>query len=136
MFNSTLKLTKVVKPGERIDTLHIGANRNRMKGYINVLRMKDKDTHQVILFIPAFDMTSYGETPEKAEEMLRASIHLFFEDILSLTPGKMAVALAELGWKKDKLRNKDFSKVTVDVEGNLKDFNIVPDEVEHLALVS
>ena len=131
-----LRLTKVDNPGERTDTLHIGANRNRIKGFINVFRMRDKDTNQIILFVPAFDMTSYGETPEKAEEMLNDTISSFFGDLINLSPGKLADTLSQLGWKKDRLRNKDFSKLSVDFRGNLKGFNIVPSEVEHLALVA
>ncbi len=136
MIQAILKLTKVVKKGEEKDTLHIGANRSRIKGYINVFRMVDKDTQQIILFIPSIDMTSYGETHEKAEEMLNESLSFFFKHLLTLSPGKLAETLKELGWEKDKFRNKDFSKMSVDIKGNLKNFNIEEDKVERLALVS
>lgn len=136
MFQSILKLTKVNKGEEANETLHIGANRNRIKGYINVLRMRDKDTHQIILYAPSLEMTSYGETHAKAEEMFNGALHSFFDYLLGLSSGKLAEVLKELGWKKEKLRNKDFSKVLVDIEGNLKNFNIEEDKVERLALIS
>lgn len=137
MLQTSLKLTKVENTGsDKKDTLHIGANRNRIKGYINVLRMRDKDTQQVILYVPAIELTSYGDTPAKAEEMLHIELGSFFSYLLELNPGKLDETLLELGWKKVRFRNKDFSKVCVDFKGELENFNIVESEVEHLALVS
>lgn len=129
-----LRLTKT--EGKADDTIHIGANRNRIKGHINVIRFQDVDTRQIVAYVPAFDISAYGETEEKAADMLNMEIHAFFDSLLDLSTNKLAETLRSLGFIQDKNRHKDFSKVVVDGDGNLQNFNIEKGTLQRFALVA
>ena len=131
---TNLRLTKT--EGKAFDTIHIGANRSRIKGHINVIRFQDVDTKQIVIYVPAFDISAYGETDGKALEMLNAEIHSFFDSLLDLSAGKLAETLRDLGFVQDKIRHKDFSKMVVANDGNLQHFNIQEGTLQHLALVA
>ena len=96
----------------------------------------DKDTNQIVMYVPSFDLSSYGETKAKAAEMMKEQVKEVLLSLAELSPSKLQKQLSEWGWKKHKLRNKDFSKVSVDINGNLQNFNAVENSVERLALVA
>lgn len=118
------------------DTLHIASGKSEVRGHVTVWKFTDKDTRQVVLVAPTFDMTSYGETEEKALEMLKQELVTLFEDLVHMSTKKLNEELRKMGWKKDAFRNKDFSSVLVDVEGQLQNFNAVDNKVEQFALVA
>ena len=97
---------------------------------IGILKYRDKDTRQIVIYIPSFEVSGYGATDKKAEEMLKNAINDFFEYLLNLSPSKMQAELTTLGWNHSKIRTKDYSKAYVGVDGKLKDFNAVADKVE------
>ncbi len=84
----------------------------------------------MVIYVPSLELTGYGESEEKAEEMLRFSLNEYFEYLLKLSPDKMNRELSVLGWKHSKVKNKEFSKAYVDMKGDLKNFNAVGDKVE------
>ena len=72
-----LTITRVEgNPKDQIDSLRI--KRNKSKGHINgfmtVFKFQDKDTNQFISYCPSFDLSGYGETEDKAVEMLKFSV--------------------------------------------------------------
>jgi hypothetical protein len=79
-------------------------------------------------------LTGYGSNDEKSFKMLKFSITDFFDHLMTLPPQKREQELNQLGWKQNSLKNKEFSKLYVDINGELKNFNAVADEVELLTL--
>lgn len=126
----------------RSDSLHFTSKRvgnqrlKRFTGYINIIRFTDKDTNQIVIYAPALELSGYGETEEKAFSMIKESFNDLFEMLSNLSLSDLNFELSKLGWKKDKYRNKDFSRAYVDEDGNLKNFNAVDNKVERLALVA
>ena len=130
----TLNYFKVGKRDIDQDVLHIHSNRKRVTGTIGVLKFIDKDTQQWVYFAPSFDITSYGETEDKAAEMLKSSFNDCIDHMMKLSSKQLEAELTKLGWKHNKLRNKEYSKAYIDVSGELKNFNAVDDKVERLTL--
>ncbi len=118
------------------DTLRITNKPKRFTGHLTLFKFIDKDTKQTVLYSPSFDISGYGETMEKAFEMLKFSLDDVFENLSILPIDKLRQELAKYGWKKDVLRNKEFSKTFVDIDGTLKNLNAVDDKVERLSLVA
>lgn len=108
----------------------------RFRGYINIMRFTDKDTKQIVLYAPALEISGYGETEQKAFSMIKESINSLFDILSELSHNDLNVELGKLGWKKNKLRNKDFSRAYVDEDGNLKNFNAIDNKIDRLALVA
>ena len=103
------------------DELHIG--KNGLKLVLFVYHFIDKDTKQYVAYSPTLDISGYGNTEERAQEMMKFSIKDFAIYLTKLSNREREKELFSLGWKKDKLKNKDFSKVYVDGQGDLKNFN-------------
>jgi len=126
----------------KADTLHFTNKRvgnmrhKRFRGYINIMRFTDKDTKQIVLYAPALEISGYGETEQKAFSMIKESINSLFDMLSDLSHNDLCIELSKLGWKKNRLRNKDFSRAYVDEDGNLKNYNAVDDKVDRLALVA
>src|ERR1700704_5241419 len=100
-----------------MDTLRIDIEKGNIKLEAKLFRFRDKDTNQVVLFIPALEISAYGTTYEKAHEMLNFSISEYFDHLISLSSKRLDEELSEKGWKKNTLANKEFSKVFVSSDG-------------------
>ncbi len=127
-----LTVTNNLNPDQE-ETLRI-SSKNHISAVLQVFRFVDKDTHQVILYVQSLELSGYGETEEKANEMLDDAIDQYFEFLTSLSLKERTGELNKLGWHRDKLHNKVFSKAYVDPDGNLKNFNAVGNKVERLTL--
>lgn len=107
---------------------------NKAKGKISaeliIFDFIDKDTQQIVLYCPAFELSSYGENYEKAKEMMALSLEDYFNQLIKLPIDKIQLELVQYGWKKAQLSNKTYSKAYVDIDGKLKDFNALEDKVE------
>lgn len=114
------------------EILHFGTR--KVKGTLSVFRYIDKDTKQYVTYIPSLDISGYGETTDKAEETLSFSLSEFFDYIISLPIKRREAELLQLGWKKNRIRNKDFSKTKV--ETDLSQFNAEANSIEQLSLVA
>lgn len=117
------------------DEIHINPTNGTISGYLNVLNFVDKDTKQQVCYIPSLDISGYGSTKDRAIEILKENLYSFLTELLNSTLKKASTELIELGWKKDRYRNKDFSKSFVDQSGNLQNFN-AEDKIERFALVA
>jgi len=93
-------------------------------------KYRDKDTRQIVFYIPSLELTGYGDTEAKAKKMLDFSIDQLCGYLIDLPPTKLEKTLKELGWKHSKIKTKQYSKAYVDTDGNLKQFNAVGDSVE------
>jgi hypothetical protein len=104
--------------------------KKNVKGTSTEITFRDKDTNQVVVYCPEFDITGYGDTKQEAMEMLKFSLDEYFTYLLKLPIKKIATELKQFGWKKVKLHNKEFSNSYVDIGGNLKNFNAIEQTVE------
>ncbi len=102
---------------------------------VNGLNFIDKDTKQFVIYIPSLNISGYGETKEKADEMIKESFDFFCSHLVSLDTPQMNSLLAALGWRKNFFA-KQFSKLYIDETGALKNFNAENDLVERFALTA
>jgi hypothetical protein len=115
------------------EKLHVDFRKQTIRAMLNVVRFRDKDTQQIVAYIQSLDISGYGATAEKAEEMLRFATQDFFAHLFTLSLKQLQSELQGLGWKKG-FFNKDYSKAYVDEEGELKNYNA--EEVKRFALTS
>ncbi len=107
------------------EQLHIKRGRqNAVTARLTIAEYIDKDTKQYVLYIPSLELTGYGETLEKADQMIKFSLDNFFDNLCSLPTKKAELILRDLGWKHNTIKHKDYSKTYVDVHGNLKGFAV------------
>lgn len=114
------------------DTIHI--HNNNVTGYLNAIEFQDADTNQFIIYFPALEISGYGETREKSFALAKFSISEYFNYLHLLSKKNREVELTKHGWKVDKLKNKEYSKVYIDGEGELKNFNAAEGKVKHLTI--
>ncbi len=114
------------------DSLHIKTKGKKsfITGNLTVISFRDKDTRQMVIYVPALDLSGYGEDEQKAEEMVKFSIQDFFDYLMQFPSTKVRTELAKYGWKNNPIKSKEFSHAYVDIRGNLKNFNAVGDKVE------
>jgi len=110
--------------------------RSGLNGKFSVVRFKDKDTHQFIYYAPNLEISSYGETVAKAEEMFKFLVDDFLSGLLKHSADHVRGEILKLGWVKDGLWNKKFSKMHIDINGELKNYNVEEGSLEHLQMVA
>lgn len=99
---------------------------------LQVVRFKDKDTGHYMVYSPAVEISGYGETKEDATKMFNFSLEEYFVFLTDLPQKKAEQELIINGWKKHKIKSKDYSKAYVDVTGKLKEFSAEEIETEEL----
>lgn len=129
------KISFTTKPVDR-DTLRVNMNKGKINFLGTVLKYRDKDTRQIVIFIPSLDITGYGATEKKAKEMISFLLNDYFAWLVKLSHNKIEAELRKLGWKHAEFSRKEYSQSFVDGDGRLQDFNAVADEVERLTLVA
>jgi len=115
------------------EQLRFNKKKGSASGTMNVLRFKDKDTKQFVIYVPSFDISGYGETIQKASEMLRFSLSEFFKFLVEMPDDKIKTELAKYGWKTT-VFHKEFSKIYADGGCEIKAFNAEDNKVERLTL--
>ena len=95
-----------------------------------VIKYIDKDTLQHVIYLASLDLSSYGNTFNKAKKMLDASLLEYCSYLLNLTPTNLVSELTKLGWKHRQNQLKNFSNSFVDMDGNLNDFNALNNKIE------
>lgn len=121
------KISKVIR---KEDFLHINHSKKRITASLTRFVFRDKDTNLYVSIIPSLSLTGYGATKKKAYEMLKFSLDDYNTFLINLSPNKMAGELKRLGWIKNKLKNKDYSRAYVDINGELKEFNVIEETIE------
>jgi len=95
----------------------------RIKGdKINVGTMviSGKDGNYFVCISPALNVSGYGETEEEAKESFMENIDLFCSDLMILSKEKIEHELFKLGFRREKYKTKNFSKLYVDDKGVLQ----------------
>lgn len=123
------------KKSNRQETLRVDIRHGKLNANLQAYRYIDRDTKQVVYFIPSIEISGYGENDSKAEEMLRFSLADFAAHLLSQPREKIHTELASLGWKKG-IFNKEYSKAYVDENGELQNLNAEENKVERLTLTA
>ena len=131
--NTIMTNFKVEKPRSNSEHIHIGKGKASIS--ITALKFIDKDTKQHVIYLPSFDISGYGETPEKATEMAKFSLIDFFEYLFTLPKDKLQIELAKFGWKRSMFQ-KDFSKAYIDGNGELQNLNAEDNKVERVTLTA
>jgi hypothetical protein len=126
---STFKASKT-PPNDGLEIFHINYSKGKIKAKLKRFLFQDNDTKQYVAIIPSLDLTGYGKTKRKAEEMLKFSLDQFNEFIMESSLTFANAELRKLGWKKSKFKNKEYSRAFVDINGNLKEFNAVENKIE------
>lgn len=124
------------RPEKHEEQIRVYNNQHRIKATLTIARFIDKDTDQHVFYMPALELSSYGETQGQASEMLQNSLQDFFKYILDLSPNAQQRELFKFGFKQQKFQNKNYSKAYVDITGELKNFNAVDNKIEILSLVA
>ena len=133
---SELILTPASKNDKKEDILRIHHHKGHVNGRVSIFKFIDKDTKQFVLFVPSLNISSYGENHDKAFEMMKYSITGLFEYFVNLSHKDLEKELRKMGWKKAILKSKEFSKMAVNIDGNLENLNAFEDKVERFALVA
>lgn len=90
---------------------------------INVITGRDK-SGVYIFYSPSLNISGYGDSHLEGENSFKENIWVFIEDILELSHKKRIELLQSLGWKRNDLFHKQYSRVFVDPKGDLKGLNI------------
>ena len=126
------KITKI-KPDQK-DSLSVNRNKGQVKFSATLLRYRDKDTRQMIYFLPSLEITGYGATEEKAREMLDFSVDEYFRNLILLPYDKIDAELKKLKWENVPFASKQYAQMSVNSDGELDGYNAVADEIERLTL--
>lgn len=97
---------------------------------VRVVSAKDGDFF--VHYIPSINLSAYGETKEEAKQSLSHNIQMFALDLLSLSPKNLDREMLKMGFKKERLNRKNFSRLVVDGNGELKDLGFEDHELELL----
>ncbi|MEO5997649.1 MAG: hypothetical protein ABIN89_12995 [Chitinophagaceae bacterium] len=68
-----------------LDTLRIDSKKGKVEGQFDTIKYVDKETMQIVVYIPSVEVSGYGETYEKAAEMLKFNLNEFFEYLTNLS---------------------------------------------------
>lgn len=117
------------------DGLTINRRRKKIQAKLSAFQFIDKDTSQYVIVVPSLEISGYGETLEKAEEMLKFSLDQFAIYILAMDSDGISKEFSSLGWKRNPFRNKEFSKAFIDGNGELQNFN-AEGEIKQMTLVA
>ena len=127
----TFELTQVGKPTPTEEMIHVNRNHKSVKAVLKRFIYRDKDTRQIVIYIPSLEISGYGATLEKAIEMVQFSMDEYFTYLISLSAKEMKIELLKNEWQhNDTYNNKKYSKAYIDSDGILQNFNAVADEVE------
>lgn len=136
---ATISHMNIIKKTIKIEQLHIKLPKHNVKGgiqgNIGAFKFIDNDTKQYVIYIPSLEISGYGETEDKAREMLKFSLDDFYQYLVSLPSGQINEELVKLGWEKSVL-HKDYSKSYIDSKGKLNNVNAENGKVEQVTLIA
>src|SRR5206468_3977249 len=95
---------------EQVENLRINKSVGRIRGKVSAISYRDKDTRQIVIYLPSLELSGYGETEKKAREILKFSMEEYFNFLLDMPLEKINSELSKLGWKHNRIKNKEFSK--------------------------
>ncbi len=88
------------------------------------------DHDKVVLYVPSFGLTSYGDSLDEAKFMLsEIVIEDYFQELFKLSEAKVFEELRSNGWERNPIFQKKFNRepAYIDPAGILKDFDLPSD---------
>lgn len=116
--------SKKINP-QKSESLRI--SNTKMKLTIKVFDGMDGEFR--ILFSPSLNISGYGKDMKEAEESFVASIEAFAHDLKDLSPKTRDIILANLGWHKEKFKQKNYAHAFIDKEGVLQNLGLDLEEI-------
>ena len=117
------------------DFIRINGNKGKIDGHMWAFKYIDKDTKQAIIYVPSFEISGYGETFDKAENILKFNLDQLFDYLSELSMQEIDTELSKLGWSKG-VFSKQYSRVFIDINGELKNLNAEDNKVEIATLTA
>lgn len=115
------------------ESLYINRNRSRVRGMMHATQFVDKDTKQYVIYIPSLEVSAYGETVEKAMEMMKEVLMDTSRHLINLDEHAMLKELRDLGWHR-RVFKKQFSRTVVDENGDLQNWNAEEESIKKVTL--
>ncbi|MEO7177180.1 MAG: hypothetical protein ABIV51_14655 [Saprospiraceae bacterium] len=112
------------------DTIKVDFKKRKIVATVWVHQFKEGDF--VMKVIPTLDISAYGRTVEQAEEMLTETVKVYLTSLLKQGPSLTSEELRKYGFVPRTLLfpdRKEFSRSSVDADGNLKGFEIPSDAI-------
>ncbi len=109
------------------NSLKIDWKKKRGAAKLHAVIFKDGDSH--IIYIPSLNLSSYGDTLEESQAMMKGVvIPDFLETLFETSESAAMEELQNLGWQRNTMLKKKFSsEAYIDKNGILKDFNLEKD---------
>lgn len=87
------------------------------------------DNNQIILYLPALDLSAYGETKEKAIEMLNDIMVEYGRNLFTVNQEQVRIEFEKYGWRQNLYFKKkyDNSNSYIDIKGILRNFELPED---------
>lgn len=130
-----LELHKLPRQGQE-ESLKISPSKGTVNLAVNATSFIDNDTKYHVIFVPSLGMTSYGESLSEAEEMMKQNFIDFCEYLMSLDQVGVQRELKKYGWSKRAFFAKQFSRLSVNSDGELDGFNVDSSSIKHYSLAS
>jgi hypothetical protein len=118
------------------DFIKIDKTKRQITGKLKAYRYTDVETKQIVIYMPGLDISGYGSTLKKADEMLSSALGDYFDHLLSLSNKYLAGELHRNGWKKESMSTKVFSKLFVDHNGELQSIKAKGNKIETLSVIA
>lgn len=90
---------------------------------VNGYHFIDEDTKMHMIYVPALEISGYGDSIEEADNMVYTSIKDLCKEFVKLSLKDLGADLTRLGWAKEKLHSKIF-KPNFNTEEVLKEDGI------------
>lgn len=88
--------------------------------HISIVRVVDRETGQITLYIPSLEISGYGENIDKADIMLRHQVQDFFQYLADNHKHDIRTELLRYGWRRTSIDRHRFSNAFIDKEGLLQ----------------
>lgn len=111
----SIRISRNIKAGRSIFKLNIVAT---------TVIFTDRDTKQIVVYLPSLELSGYGSNIKSAKEMLEFELDELSKYFAQLSDKGLKSNLTKLGWLQNKFAHKEYSNSYVDIEGFLKNFNI------------
>lgn len=89
---------------------------------VKIVIVSGKEGEYFVSLAPSINVSGYGKTIHDADESFDENMHLFMDDLLKLSKDRREDEIFKLGFKKERFKNKNFSKAYVDENGILNNF--------------
>jgi hypothetical protein len=95
---------------------------NKNSIHIKVMAFTGKEGDFYVTISPTLNVSGYGKTKDESKDSFHENMKLFCSDIRALPKKQIEVELRKLGFKQERLQHKNYSKLYVDENGALQNF--------------